>query len=453
MKWLVSALVACVVIAVPGAALAIARENQSSAALPIAPKKQFSYTGKEQSYVVPRGVVLLGVGVAGGHGGGNGGGGGGSANGVGALLPVKPGQRLFVEVGAAGAYHSGAVFGGGGAAGAPPPVLAMCTGSPCDGVYASSGGGASDVRTCSITGSRCPGGVSSAATRLIVGGGGGGRGGSGSAPTGSGCGQPTGTGASANNFQYPPGNPAHGPVPITTAAGIVYPGRSTSDTVSAIRPAGGGSNVAGTGGAVASCSAGNVTWSDSVPGSNAVGPAGGTGGNASSLGPMGACTPGVNCEDAGAGGGGGGGYFGGGGGATGPDKASGGCGGCNDANSGQGGGAGSSFVSNRMMDPIDEAPVLVGTGNGTVVFVPAIEIDAPAKGATYRAGQLVRARFSCAFDSITSLGIAAGRPCTGSVANGRPINTKPGTHTFTVSGTAYSNGYHSVKATVTYKVR
>ena len=35
----------------------------------IAPKVRFSYTGHEQSYMVPRGVVLLGVAVEGGHGG------------------------------------------------------------------------------------------------------------------------------------------------------------------------------------------------------------------------------------------------------------------------------------------------------------------------------------------------------------------------------------------------
>jgi len=439
-----------IVLAAGIAALALAGVAMAGAPKAIAPKVQFSYTGGEQSYVVPPGVVLLGVGVAGGHGGGNGGQGGGNAGGVGALLPVKPGQHLFAEVGAAGVYNGAATFGGGGAAGAPPPVLAMCTGSPCGGVYASSGGGASDVRTCSISASRCPGGVSSAATRLIVGGGGGGQGGSGSAPTGSGCAQPVGTGANANTFQYPPGNPGAGPVPIVTAAGVVYPGRSTNDTYSAVTPASGGSNVAGAGGAVASCSANNVTWSDSVAGSNAVGPAGGTGGNASSLGPMGICTPGVNCEDAGSGGGGGGGYFGGGGGATGPDKATGACVECNDAGSGQGGGAGSSFVSHRMMDPFDVSPTLVGTGNGTVVMVPAIEIDKPAKGAVYRSGQVVHARWECGFDSITSLGISN---CTGSVADGGKLNTKPGKHRFTVSGTVSSNGTHTVKASVTYTVR
>ena len=77
------------VLALPGVALAIA------------PKVQFAYTGGEQSYIVPSGVVMVGVAVKGGRGGDNGEG-GGHEGGVGALLPVTPGQRLFVEVGAGG---------------------------------------------------------------------------------------------------------------------------------------------------------------------------------------------------------------------------------------------------------------------------------------------------------------------------------------------------------------
>src|SRR3974390_1797574 len=79
----------------------------------IAPKVQFSYTGAEQSYTVPSGVVMVGLAVKGGRGGDNGEG-GGHEGGVGALLPVMPGQHLFVEVGAAGVYGGTAgVFGGG----------------------------------------------------------------------------------------------------------------------------------------------------------------------------------------------------------------------------------------------------------------------------------------------------------------------------------------------------
>lgn len=199
----------------------------------------------------------------GGHGGqpgGRGAQGGGTGGGVGGMLPVTRGEKLFVEVGSAGVYDGGAVFGGGGAGGAPPPVL----GSQ-GGVYASSGGGASDVRTCSMFATSCPGGVSSAATRLLVGGGGGGASGGGNSSAVQ-CDQ-SGFGANANNFQYPPGNPVHGPVPIITAAGIVYPGLSTADGGSpGVTPAGGGSNVAGTGGSQAGCTFNGVTDYGSVAG-------------------------------------------------------------------------------------------------------------------------------------------------------------------------------------------
>jgi hypothetical protein len=39
------------------------------------------------------------------------------------------------------------------------------------------------------------------------------------------------------------------------------------------------------------------------------------------------------------------------------------------------------------------------------------------------------------------------------VAEGHAINTRPGRHRFMVSGTASSNGNHTVSATVTYTVR
>jgi hypothetical protein len=424
-------------------------------ALAIAPKVQFSYTGGEQSYVVPAGVVMVGLAAEGGQGGGNGGG-AGREGGVGALLTVTPGQRLFAEVGAAGVYGGGPVFGGGGAAGPPPPVVGMCNGSPCAHVYASSGGGASDVRTCSISAASCSGGVSSAATRLIVGGGGGGESGSGNGPDVQCVGN--GNTGSANNFQYPPGNPSGGhPVPIITAAGIVYPANYLPDTSqSGITPAGNGTATAGFGGVEAGCSSGgSVFFSDSVAGSSAVGPVGGTGGNASSLGPMysGCVLAANNCFDAGPGGGGGGGYFGGGGGATGLDKTTGNCGTCNGASSGLLGGGGSSFTSNWTMDPVDESNLL-GAGNGLVIIVPTVEIDTPANGAVYAPGQVVNASWACAYDNASpGSDLGFGNGCSGSVANGSPIDTSPGTHTFTVTGTVSSNGNHAVSATVTYVVK
>jgi hypothetical protein len=421
-------------------------------ALAMASPTTFSYTGAEQSYTVPSGVVMAALAVKGGRGGEYAEG-GGHEGGVGALIPVVPGQQLFVEVGSAGVYGGGPVFGGGGVAGAPPPVIAMCNGGPCAQVYASSGGGASDVRTCSIAAASCPGGVSSAATRLIVGGGGGGTPGSGNGPNVT-CGS-LGGGGRANSFQYPPGNPSLGPVPIITAAGIVYPGFSSADggqVGPGVTPAAGGSDAAGPGGTLAGCSSGSTGWADSVVGSDAVGPVGGIGGNASSLGPMypGCVVSANNCFDAGAGGGGGGGYFGGGGGATGLDKATGNCGICNAAGSGQGGGGGASFVSSKMMVPVDESLLSGAPANGVVAVFPEIEIDAPVNGAVYAPGQVLDSAWGCGTASQIGLGIGN---CTGTVATGAPIDTSTGTHTFTVSGTVQSDGPQTVSATVTYTVK
>src|SRR5581483_4117656 len=318
---LVATLAAVAGLVLPTAGSAVATNS-------VPPKKTFAYTGSEQSYVVPAGVVLLGVAVEGGHGGeyaAQAGEGGGRDGGVGALLPVTPHEKLYVEVGSAGVYAGGPVFGGGGAAGAPPPVVCRTSqGAACSAAYASSGGGASDVRTCSLSAGRCPGGVSPIASRLIVGGGGGGQGGSGNGPMVQ-CGASSG-GGRANSFQYPPGKAGAGPLPVTTAAGTVYPGYPTSDDLqNGVTPAGGGRAAPGAGGRQAGCSSGSTGFTDSVAGSQAAGPVGGTGGNASSLGPMySSCVQSTNdCFDAGAGGGGGGGYFGGGGGATGLDKSTG----------------------------------------------------------------------------------------------------------------------------------
>src|SRR5581483_2574348 len=378
--------------------------------------------------------------------------GGGRDGGVGALLPVTPHEKLYVEVGSAGVYAGGPVFGGGGAAGAPPPVVCRTSqGAACSAAYASSGGGASDVGTCSLSAGRCPGGVSPIASRLIVGGGGGGQGGSGNGPMVQ-CGASSG-GGRANSFQYPPGKAGAGPLPVTTAAGTVYPGYPTSDDLqNGVTPAGGGRAAPGAGGRQAGCSSGSTGFTDSVAGSQAAGPVGGTGGNASSLGPMySGCVQSTNdCFDAGAGGGGGGGYFGGGGGATGLDKSTGSCGVCNGAGSGQGGGGGSSFVSKRMRYPVDES-LVKSAWNGWAIVVPVIEIDSPAPGAVYHPGHVVRARWACGYDGQTGLG--SSQKCVGSVAEGKAISTRPGKHSFKVSGVVQSNGNHTVTATATYTVK
>lgn len=124
--------------------------------------QSFVATGGEQSFDVPRGVRSLrvvAVGAPGAPGAYT------SVPGMGArvtgTIAVRPGQRLYIEVGSPG-FLSQAGFNGGGAGG-------LSTGD-C-GSNGGAGGGATDVRTKTYA---LPG---SAASRLLVAGGGGGGGG------------------------------------------------------------------------------------------------------------------------------------------------------------------------------------------------------------------------------------------------------------------------------------
>ena len=62
---------------------------------------------------------------------------------------------------------------------------------------------------------------------------------------------------------------------------------------------------------------------------------------------------------------------------------------------------------------------------------PTVTIATPADGAVYAVGQIVLADYACA-DEAGGSGLAT---CDGPVANGDPIDTSLGTHTFTVSAT------------------
>ena len=113
----------------------------------------FDYTGSEQTYIVPAGVVLISIEAYGAQGGTADGGEGGYAYGE---LAVTPGQTLYIYVGEQGNstnIGSGVSVGGwnGGGDGG-------------SGTSGSSGGGASDVRV----------GGTTLADRVIVAGGGGG---------------------------------------------------------------------------------------------------------------------------------------------------------------------------------------------------------------------------------------------------------------------------------------
>jgi hypothetical protein len=153
----------------------------------------FSYTGAEQTFVVPPGVTSIDITAVGGTGGSyispftgpvSGlpfplpslvipGGVGGRVN---TRLQVQPGQILYIAVGGNGS--EGETFNGGGAPGTmcmaslpgfPTLPCYLFLASPL--YYGKAGGGASDIRTVSRTQ------PNSLASRLVVAGGGGGAGG------------------------------------------------------------------------------------------------------------------------------------------------------------------------------------------------------------------------------------------------------------------------------------
>ena len=349
----------------------------AAGSMKLPPSRTFVYTGAEQSYTVPSDVTLLYIEAGGATGGGSTNGVSGSAANIKAFLPVKPGEVLYAEVGQAGAVGGGATVGGGGAAGAQSLDFPVA-------VAASSGGGATDVQTCSITATTCPGGGKSKKSRLIVAGGGGGNGGTGSADFGY---------CDSSGFG---GEAADTDGVVTTSKGSFISGGGGFDTMSST-PAGGGTDAApGAGGIQGDCTFENETFPGSAAGSSGSGRSGGIGASGSA--------------DAGAGGGGGGGYYGGGGGASGsictstPP-------GCNVDGDGSGGGSGSSFVKS--------VAVFSGYGGSvapaSVTFTPVIKIAAPQSGATYTLGQPVDASFICDTSIL--------QECTGTVASGQPINT------------------------------
>ena len=270
-------------LALPAAGLA--------AALGIAAPKQFAPTGHQQVYTVPSGVLLLGVVAVGGWGGSDDpqpsgsqiGSAGASLQGY---LATRPGELLYPEVGQSGTAGGGATFGGGGAAGAPPPGVPDCgigdKKVPCSGPWAGSGGGASDVRTCSELAASCPGGGTSAGSRLIVAAGGGGVGGTGLNGNGAGCDNPGDGGGQGQNRQLPSASSA-GPAAITTATGTVVPGFAGGNvaavaTVDGSTSATMGRTTPGAGGVRTRCTVNTTSYSVSVAGASGSGPNGGAGG-------------------------------------------------------------------------------------------------------------------------------------------------------------------------------
>jgi hypothetical protein len=378
-----------------------------ASALALPGPRSFHFTGHEQSYVVPRGVTVVMVTALGAVGGptvtiGQ------SGLSLTAYLPVAPGEVLFTEVGQPGSMQGGLGFGGGGAAGRDIHENIVDAGS---------GGGATDVRTCSEQAASCSGGGSSSGSRLIVAGGGGGSGGVGGG-SGNLCGNSTGAGSAGAST----GGGSQAGRALRTAAGTVILA-SHGQSAPPATPAGGGSqSAAGMGGRNANCASGGNTLPGSAPGLAGNGPTGGAGANA--------------VGTTGGGGGGGGGYFGGGGGASGPQV-------CNSTGcpgsgaGGGGGGGGSSFVTARAILAPGFGP---SSASPSVTYTPQVEIDVPAARATYKAGQVVAARWSCV-NTIT---------CKGTVASGRPIVTTPGKHSFTVKAVVFGR---TVRSTITYTVK
>jgi hypothetical protein len=121
-------------------------------------KQRFIYTGKEATFVVPSGVTALTIVADGAQGGGDTQGHYSEPPGLGgrmsAVVPVRPGEKLYVFVGGEGAYQHGG-YNGGGEGGSSEYGK---------GYY---GGGASDVRE----------GGDALRDRILVAGGGGGAGG------------------------------------------------------------------------------------------------------------------------------------------------------------------------------------------------------------------------------------------------------------------------------------
>lgn len=126
----------------------------------VAQATAFSYTGGEQSYIVPAGVSSLSITAIGAPGGGplSGGLAAGRGAAVSGIVDVSAGHVLYVEVGGSGGSPVGGFNGGGDSVTA-------------SGVSVYGGGGASDVRTLPMSS-----GVISLNSRLIVAAGGGGSG-------------------------------------------------------------------------------------------------------------------------------------------------------------------------------------------------------------------------------------------------------------------------------------
>ena len=326
-------------------------------------------TGAEQQFDVPAGVTDLQVAAVGGAGADLAYQLGMTYGGLGAVvtagLPVTPGQSLYVEVGGQGNGTAGGFNGGGNGIN--------------DG---QGGGGASDVRTCSMTADSCLFGVGTLDSRLLVAAGGGGAGGGGDALGGDG------------------GHAGASPQPGA-------PGENSPSTFGgggAARPA---PTAGGTGGAGAADLRGAPGY-DGTSGVQGIGGDGAHDANAGAQFPLGRT----------GGGGGGGGWFGGGGAGSGSDaliflphfsrQVPG---------AGGGGGAGSSYVDPSAANASITTAASRGAGSVTITYTVPVPVlpGAPSAGVAIPGDASAAISFTApTFDGYS--------PITGYLATATPTN-------------------------------
>ncbi len=285
-------MIVCAVIAVAAIALS-AGPVSGVAATGLADYRAFFYTGREQTWIVPPGVRRVHVTAIGADGGtAQGGYDEGSGTFQAGVIAVRPGEKLYIEVGGHGSHSDSQ----------PCPGVASCAYAPGGfngggegapgiggGHSGAGGGGATDVQTMPASA-----GTAALSSRLVVAGGGGGAGGDG-APS-----------------QFATGGDGGGAMSTGAQGGSHWPANQ------AVIGGSGGDGANGTVGGVggpAGASTGNpAVYLPGNRGAAGVLGEGGAGGGSAQLLPCPGCRPTVI---SGGGGGGGGGYTGGGGGGSG----------------------------------------------------------------------------------------------------------------------------------------